>query len=40
MVTQKNTKERLNECFDILSEKYNIDIQDCIDFKDLIEDIK
>ena len=40
MMEQKDIKERLKECFDILSDKYEIDIQEVIDFKDLIEVIK
>ena len=36
----KVIKEKLNSCFDILAEKYNIDIQDCIDYKNLIGDLE
>jgi hypothetical protein len=32
--------ETLRECYDILDEKYKIDIQDSIDFKQLIDDVE
>ena len=34
------SKARLTECFDILVKKYKIDIADCIDFKQLIDETK
>lgn len=36
----KTQTEQLIYCFDILAEKYKIDIQEMIDFKQIINDVE